>query len=72
MEIIDLPLAADGGHMNFYRCNGAAIVPVSGDKAEDDAPLGILREVVDDREVSGRILAKGGGCVRCITQQIPA
>ena len=36
--------------------------------------LGILREVFADRKivpVSGRVLAKGGGGVHCITQQIP-
>ena len=74
-EIIDLPLAEEVGQMNFYVCNGAVIVPVSGDKRQDDAPLGILREVFAERKVvpvPGVILAKGGGGVHCITQQIPA
>ena len=72
--IIDLPLADEVGQMNFYLCNGAVIVPISGDKKQDDKPLGILREVFADRKivpVSGRVLAKGGGGVHCITQQIP-
>ncbi|MFN0126496.1 MAG: agmatine deiminase family protein [Verrucomicrobiales bacterium] len=61
--------------MNFYVCNGAVIVPVSGKKRQDDEPLGILAEVFEDREiipVRGNILAKGGGGVHCITQQVPA
>ena len=74
-EVIDLPLADEVGQMNFYLCNGAVIVPISGDKKQDDKPLGILREVFHDRKivpVSGVILAKGGGGVHCITQQVPA
>lgn len=74
-DIIDLPLADEVGHMNFYLCNGAVIVPVSGDKAQDDEPLSILREVFAGRKitgVTGRVLAEGGGGVHCITQQIPA
>ena len=74
-QVVDLPLADEVGQMNFYVCNGAVIVPISGRKAEDDAPLGILREVFKDRKVlgvPGRVLAKGGGGVHCITQQIPA
>jgi agmatine deiminase len=73
-EIIDLPLADEVGQMNFYICNDAVIVPVSGDKSQDDEPLGILREVFDDRKivaVRGNRLAKGGGGVHCITQQMP-
>ena len=75
LEVVDLPLADEVGQMNFYVCNGAVIVPISGRKAEDDEPLGILREQFKDRKivtVPGRVLAKGGGGVHCITQQIPA
>jgi agmatine deiminase len=74
LEIIELPLAEEVGQMNFYICNGAVIVPVSGDAAQDDEPLGILREQFQGRKiigVPGRVLAKGGGGVHCITQQIP-
>ena len=75
LEVIDLPLAEQVGHMNFYICNGAVVVPVAGVKREDDKPLGILREVFPERKVigvSGVILAEGGGGVHCITQQVPA
>ena len=74
-EIIDLPLADKVSQMNFYVCNGAVIVPVGGDKEQDDEPLGILREVFTGRKiisVSGVVLAQGGGGVHCITQQMPA
>ena len=74
-EVIDLPLADEVGQMNFYLCNGAVIVPISGDKKQDDKPIGILREVFQGRKVigvPGNILAQGGGGVHCITQQVPA
>lgn len=73
LTIIELPLAGEVSQMNFYLCNGAVIVPVSG--KQDDEPLGILREVFAGRKivgVPGRVLAKGGGGVHCITQQVPA
>ena len=72
-EIIDLPLH-DGGHMNFYLGNGCVLVPIADDPDEDDIPLGIIRELFDDREVigiGGHILAEGGGGIHCITQQVP-
>ena len=62
-------------HMNFYICNGAVIVPVSGRARVDDAPLEILKDAFPDREivpVGGRLIAEGGGGVHCITQQMPA
>lgn len=73
LTIIELPLAEEVSQMNFYLCNGAVIVPVSGH--QEDEPLGILREVFAGRKivsVPGRVLAKGGGGVHCITQQVPA
>ncbi len=72
-EIIDLPLH-EGGHMNFYIGNGCVIVPIADDPREDEIPLGILRELFDDREVvgiGGHVLAEGGGGIHCITQQVP-
>lgn len=75
-EIIEVPLTSfDVVHMNFYICNGAVIVPVSGLPQEDDEPLGILQEVFPTREVigvSGVMIGGGGGGVHCITQQVPA
>ncbi len=72
-EVIDLPLADEVGQMNFYLCNNAVIVPVSGDKNQDDVPVTILREEFQGRKIvtlSGGMLAKGDGGVHGITQQI--
>jgi agmatine deiminase len=63
-------------YMNFYLCNGAAIVPVAGlDGDMDTDALARLRALLPGREVvdvPGRVLALGGGGVHCITQQVPA
>ena len=59
--------------VNFYLCNGGAVVPVSGSH-EDEANLAVLEEALPGRRVGpvpGRALAVGGGGVHCITQQIP-
>jgi agmatine deiminase len=63
-------------YMNFYLCNGAAIVPLGEvDSDMDDEALKRLRELLPGREVvgvPGRVLALGGGGVHCITQQVPS
>ncbi|MDO8185633.1 agmatine deiminase family protein [Conexibacter sp. JD483] len=86
LDVIDLTLLprtkhADDGdtvavpYMNFYLCNGAAIVPVAQlDHDMDEEALTRLRALLPGREVvgvPGRVLALGGGGVHCITQQIP-
>ncbi len=75
-EVIEIPLTSfDVVHMNFYICNGAVILPISGRASEDDIPLGIIREAFPRREVigvSGIMIGGGGGGVHCITQQVPA
>jgi len=61
-------------YVNFYLCNDGAIVPVSGAETDEEA-LGRLAALLPDREVvgvPGATLARGGGGVHCITQQIPA
>jgi agmatine deiminase len=76
IEVIELPVTSwDVLHMNFYICNGGIIVPVVGKAEKDDAPLAILREAFPRHQVvavTGRSMAKGGGGVHCITQQVPA
>jgi agmatine deiminase len=63
-------------YLNFYLCNGAAIVPLAQLDADmDDEALRRLRTLLPGREVVGvpaLTLALGGGGVHCITQQIPA
>jgi agmatine deiminase len=62
------------GYLNFYICNGAVIVPVSGAETDDEA-LSIIAGAYPGREVvavPGAVLAYGGGGPHCITQQVPA
>jgi agmatine deiminase len=79
-ELELLPRLAWGGpptvvpYTNFYVCNGAVIVPTADPETDDEAlrRIGALypgREVIG---VPGATLAKGGGGVHCITQQVPA
>jgi len=74
-EVIEIPLTSwDVAHMNFYICNSALLVPVAGKRAEDDLPMGIIREAFPRHRVigvTGPMLAGGGGGVHCITQQVP-
>ena len=54
LEVIDVPLTSElVAHMNFYICNGAVIVPLAESGAEDDGPLGVLREVFPRHKVVG-------------------
>lgn len=74
LEIIELPLAWDVSHINFYLANDSVIVPIANDTLQDDAPMSIIRNAFPQRKVvgvNGNILAKGGGGVHCITQQFP-
>ena len=63
-------------YVNFYLCNGAAIVPLGEQDADmDEEALRRLGALLPGREVvgvPGRVLALGGGGVHCITQQVPA
>jgi agmatine deiminase len=67
------PIAATA--MNFYLCNGAAVVPVAGTEEEQERSLATIAGAYPDREivgVPGDVLAYGGGGVHCTTQQVPA
>jgi agmatine deiminase len=60
-------------YLNYYVCNGAVIVPVSGAEFDDDA-LSLIGDAYPGREivpVPGAVLAYGGGGPHCITQQVP-
>lgn len=82
VQIVELPFLpydtvagerVAAGYLNFYLCNGGAIVPVAG--AETDAPaLEIIAGAYPGHEVvgvPGLVLAYGGGGPHCITQQVP-
>jgi agmatine deiminase len=83
LEVVDFPilptLEVGGeqvavGHLNFYLCNGAAIVPVAGVPSDAEA-LERIGAAYPDREVvgvPGGVIAFGGGGPHCITQQVPA
>jgi agmatine deiminase len=83
LEVVELPLLPYVDHdgpptvvpyTNFYLCNGALIVPVTGQESDEEA-LALLGGLYLGREVvpvPGVTLALGGGGVHCITQQVPA
>jgi agmatine deiminase len=60
-------------YINFYFCNGGAIVPTFDDP-HDQRALEVLQGAMPDREVVGvhaREILLGGGNIHCITQQQP-
>jgi agmatine deiminase len=83
LNVVDFPIFASvelAGEpvavcqLNFYLCNGAAIVPLAGVDTDAEA-LERIADAYPDREVvgvPGRVIAYGGGGPHCITQQVPA
>jgi agmatine deiminase len=60
-------------YVNFYFCNGAAIIPTFGDR-HDNLALQTYRTLMPDRQIVGvpsREILLGGGNIHCITQQEP-
>ena len=61
-------------YINFYFCNGGAIVPTFGD-LQDRPALDQLQSLLPERQVVGmpaHEILLGGGNIHCITQQQPA
>lgn len=62
-------------YLNFYVGNGFVAVPVCGHEADDDM-VTLIGEHFPGRETValdvGTVLAKGGGGIHCITQQVPS
>ncbi|WP_341257268.1 agmatine deiminase family protein [Gordonia malaquae] len=62
------------GYINFYECNGAAVMPDFGDPDADAAAHGTLTRLFPDRSVVSVAIdgiAAGGGGIHCATQQEP-
>lgn len=60
-------------YVNFYCCNGGAVVPVFNDPHDQNA-LDSLQRLMPDRKIVGipaREILLGGGNIHCITQQQP-
>jgi len=60
-------------YINFYFCNGGAVVPAFDDP-HDQPALDALQKAMPDRKVVGvpaREILLGGGNIHCITQQQP-
>lgn len=60
-------------YINFYFCNGGAIVPTFDDP-HDGPAIDLLQKALPDRQVVGvraREILLGGGNIHCITQQQP-
>ena len=60
-------------YINFYFCNGGAIVPTFGYR-HDASALETLQKLMPERKVVGvpaREILLGGGNIHCITQQQP-
>jgi len=62
-------------YVNYYVGNGFVLVPVCGHPADGEM-ASLIGEQYPGREVValdvGAVLAKGGGGIHCITQQVPA
>jgi len=70
---VRLPLS----YINFYFVNGGIILPTFGGacRTTDEKAVALLKEIFPERRlvtVDGMPIVKGGGCVHCITQQMPA
>lgn len=81
LEVLELPVLpylpdADPTpvpYLNFYLANDAVIVPVTG-AVDDRRALELIATALPGRAVvpvPGATLARGGGGVHCITQQVP-
>lgn len=60
-------------YINFYLCNGGAVIPAFGDPHDAEA-LKTLQKLLPDRRVvsvPAREILLGGGNIHCITQQQP-
>ncbi|MEM1221907.1 MAG: agmatine deiminase family protein [Verrucomicrobiota bacterium] len=74
LKIIELPLAGDFVHINFYIGSGGdiAYVPILGDPKVDDPALATIRELFKEViPIVATRMAEHGGGIHCYTMQIP-
>ncbi|PKN94985.1 MAG: agmatine deiminase [Chloroflexi bacterium HGW-Chloroflexi-6] len=79
VQVVDGTLPRKAGdrmaasYINFYFCNGGAIIPSFGDRHDAEA-LATLQKLLPERRVvsvPAREILLGGGNIHCITQQQP-
>lgn len=82
LEVVELPFLPYSEHrgrrlarsyLNCFVGNGCVVAPLAGVPADAEG-LAVLREACPDREVVGvpcETLARAGGGVHCVTQQLP-
>jgi len=62
-------------YLNFYFVNAGIVMPFFGNKATDKAAFSIFKKIFPNRKIvtiDGLTIARGGGNVHCLTQQMPA
>jgi agmatine deiminase len=85
LDVLEFPMLPRGSFaglpklaftfLNFAFAKDGLIVPITGDDKIDSKGMGMLREIVADREIVGvpaSTINWAGGGVHCITQQLPA
>jgi agmatine deiminase len=82
LEVVELPVLPYSDHrgrrlartyLNCFVGNGCVVAPLTGMGAADAEGLAVLRDAFPGREVvgvPGETLARAGGGVHCITQQL--
>lgn len=74
LKVIELPLAEDIVHMNFYIGSGGSVIyaPICGDPRQDDPALAILHTLFPTViPITAVAIGKAGGGVHCYTMQLP-
>lgn len=74
LKVVELPLADDIVHMNFFIGSGGdiAYVPVCGDPEQDDPALEVISHFYKTvLPIKATKIARAGGGIHCYTQQIP-
>ena len=74
IKIVEVPLAEDMVHLNFYIGSGGdiAYVPICGESSQDEPAISVIRQhFATVVPLLAKHLGKAGGGIHCITQPIP-